>query len=153
LVTINITGYTNDSEVTKIVKNLSQFNITKIKLYLKWMDDCKYYADCLGNVNYTDDALDKFNLTIITPDQDVFGDESIYEIIFVNLIVNDIPKNQTVNAKSEKEAADQFVTNNGTGNWNINISCIEARGGQMIRDRGNDWTLVMVVYHYEGTII
>ena len=148
----NITRYTNDSEVTEIIKNYTQFNITKINVYLKWNDDCKFYADCLGNVNYTNDALDRFNLTIIDPDQHVIGDESIYEIIFVNITVNDIPKNQTVKAISEKEVVDQFVTNNGTGNWNINISCIEARGGQMARDRGNDWILVMVVYHYEGTI-
>jgi len=149
----NITGYTNDSEVTEIVKTFSQFNITKIKLYLKWIDDCKYFADCFGNVNYTDDALDKFNLTVIDPTQYSIGDESIYELIFINITVNDIPQDQTINATSEKQVVDQFITDNRIGNWQFNITCVEARGGQMFRDRGNDWMLVVDVYHYEGIIL
>lgn len=151
--TMNITGYTNGSEVTEIFKNFTQFNITKIRLYLKWMDDCKFYADCFGNVNYTDDALDKFNLTVIDPNQDIIGDESIYEIIFINITVNDIPQDQTINATSEKQVVDKFINDNGIGNWQINISCIDARGGQMIGDGGNDWILSIVIFYYEGIIL
>lgn len=153
LETINITGYTNESEITEIIKNITQFNITKIQFYLKWTDDCKFFADCLGNVVYTDDALDNFNLTITNPNHYKYGNESIYENIILNVTVNDIPMDQTINATSAKQVIDQFITNNGTGNWNINISCIEANGGQMIRDRGNDWTLYIVIYYYEGIIL
>lgn len=153
LETINITGYTNESEITEIFKNITQLNITKIRFYLKWADDIKSSSDCFGHTYYGEECFDTFNLTIINPYYINYSNESKYENIVLNITVNNIPNNQTINATSEVHVFDQFKTNIGTGNWNINISCISANGGQMIRDKGNGWTLYIEIYYYDGIIL
>jgi PKD repeat protein len=154
-------GYLAEEESEHLITQIDVLNLTKISFNLTWDDDFKYIGEPpLAEPEPNDD----FVLNVTSEDDEYFekGPSTSQKIVvFVPKTgyLNPKPKSFDIEAESEdvleELMAINHTTENGTGDWAINITLLEAGGLYDLPtdiDNGNSWQL-MVVCHYYTFII
>jgi hypothetical protein len=155
----------NDGELDEgtselFTTHISIHNITKIEFRLTWVDDVPF----LGDPPLTEPKPnDEFVLNVTSPDGYYYeGGPDTDEKIVVKAPskgeMNQIPMEFTMEAESPKILetliVDEYITDNGTGKWEINITLIEAGGARdppifpWEIDTGNNWTYEARCFYY-----
>jgi PKD repeat protein len=138
-------------------RDISNLNMTKIMFNLTWTDDRPSILP-EGGPN------DLFNMNVTTPEgysQELSEDENeMVLLIFPEVnTFNDIPQNFEYSAETiealESILAEMHTSNNGIGEWELNITLVDARGfgGTDPGDNDNTFDLEVTVFYYVPEII
>ncbi|UCG67931.1 MAG: PKD domain-containing protein [Thermoplasmata archaeon] len=152
----------NDGELDEgtselFTTQINRLNLTKIEFRLTWEDNLPFY----GSPPLTEPIPnDEFLLNITSPDDYYYEDgPDTDEKIVVKAPskgeMNPIPLDFTMEAESPKILetliVDDYISDNGTGEWAINITLTEALGtwgGPPDLDFGNNWTYEARCFYY-----
>jgi chitodextrinase len=150
-------GYLDEEESDYRTTNIEILNVTRIMFNLSWNDDWPNLDEPL-NPQPNDD----FNINITSPDEEYFekGPSASEKIIIYTPksgVFNPIPSEFTQEAESKEillnEIAKNFTSDGGGGDWEANITLLEAGGVREFPipedlDGGNSWTLTVVCFYY-----
>ncbi|UCG69316.1 MAG: PKD domain-containing protein [Thermoplasmata archaeon] len=140
-----------------ISREIKYLNLTKVEFTLTWEDFQPYYGSPplpVGEPN------DEFILNITSPNGYYYEggpdtDEKIVVKVPSKGAINPIPSKFTMKSESPKILetliVDEYTSNNGTGEWEINITLTEALGtlgGPPDLDPGEDWILEDIICYY-----
>jgi len=144
------TGNLEEGNSEFITREINFLNMTRVEFILTWNDSQPY----IGDPPLTEpEPNDEFIMIITSPSLYTFeGGPTTEEQIIVDApkkgALNDIPEPLEIPAESPEILKGILAINNtkenGTGEWTINITLIEALGtlgGPPDLDFGEDWTL------------
>jgi PKD repeat protein len=151
-----VPGNLNEENSTYFSSRLSVLNMTKVLFNLTWTDEQPY----VGSPPITEpQPNDKFILNVTSPDEQYYekggiASEKILLYAPEKGQINPIPDSFIIEAESEDILADMlaqdYTTNLGIGDWDINITCEYAHGalGTPDLDPGEDWDYVASCQYY-----
>jgi hypothetical protein len=153
----NPNGDLDEGSSELLTREIFILNITKIEFRLTWTDDWPYRGSppLLEGI-----PNDEFILNISSPgDYTYEGGPETDEKIVVKAPskgeMNQIPLDFTMEAESpeilESLIVGEYISDNGTGEWDINITLTEALGtlgGPPDADPGNPWALEVRCFYY-----
>jgi chitodextrinase len=146
-------GYTFEGEFTEILEQINQVWIAQINITLTWEDPQPLLK------NNESQGEDLFELSILSPENLSKIHNSTTGNITLFVKYNSQPKPKTLMAKTTNDAITQAMdevqfTEGGNGEWYLNVSALECKGGNWIderfdRDLGNSWSLTGIVFYYD----
>ncbi|UCE72986.1 MAG: PKD domain-containing protein [Methanomassiliicoccales archaeon] len=155
----NDSGLLEEEESELLERKINVFNMTKVMFNLTWTDNIPYVGD---PPLAEPEPNDEFLLNVTSPDEDMYEEgPSVSEQIKLYAPdegkLNPIPPSFEQEAESKEKLkillAENYTTSGGTGEWEVNITLLEA--GAAIDnplpedlDLGEDWVLEIVSYYY-----
>ena len=146
-------GYTVEGQSTDSLFQINQNKIARINISLNWTD----HQPLL--MNNQSEGEDTFELRTVTPENITMIENSTSGNISIVIPYNSKPLEKYFRAKTESDAIsmaedDAKLSDGGNGEWYLNISAIECKGGNWINeqfdlDLGNAWTIRVIVFYYE----
>ncbi|UCC94435.1 MAG: hypothetical protein JSW40_06395, partial [Candidatus Omnitrophota bacterium] len=141
--------YLDEEESIQISREITYCNMTKLIFNLTWDDD----IPILGAPN--DEFM--FNVTSpMGPSQEESDDDQAISISFpTSGDMNEVPEDFDMGAETiealEQILADMYTSDNGIGEWEVNITLVDAPGiinGQIDTDEGNDFIMRVSCLYY-----
>ncbi len=136
-----------------VTREITYCNMTKLVFNLTWDDD----IPILGPPN------DEFMINITSPDgfsQEKSENDQLISISFPTVgTMNEVPEDFDMGAETieilEQILADMFTSDNGMGEWEVNITLVDAPGiinGPIDTDDGNDFIMSVSCLYYVAEI-
>lgn len=149
-------GFLNEYNSTYFSTQINRPNLTKVVFNLTWYDSQPYLGSLPLSVPIPND---KFVLNVTSPDDQYYEGEGIEseQVLVVapdSGFLNPKPTEFTQEAESEKILEEEMVihyeTYNGTGKWDINITCEFAEGtlGYPDSDPGESSEYSLICHFY-----
>lgn len=150
-----INEYTDEGQTYEGNISINQTNITKILFSLTW-DESGQEATQDDEFRLTIFALEEISAYVseanYTPSS---SEQSTSGEISIEVQLNNLPNNvTTIWADSSDEVIEMFTSVFGIGNWEFEVEAVDCPPDAIFYDpdTGNDWTLEVTVYYYEGTV-
>lgn len=149
-----VNGYTDEGDTTEGSIAINQTNITKILFVLSWdesgqeaIQDDEFRLGILPP-EYVNSNLSESNFTPSNSEQSSSGEVSI------EVQLNTTENESKIWADSTDDVVEMFTSEFGTGEWGYEVEAVDCPpdGPIVDLDTGNDWTLDITIYYFEGQI-
>lgn len=138
--------WTGDGDTTTIIKTINEKNLTMVKFELSWEDDRP------GRIF---SHLDNLKMEITSPTEKVYSKNDTSGSIEITAYLGEKPEDTEIKGSMDdvNSTLENYTSENGIGEWKIEISVDAKPHFLWFGDKGNDWKLEVSYSYYEVSMV
>ena len=138
--------WTGDGEPTTITKSINEKNLTMVEFELSWEDD---------HPGLIFSYLDNLKMKITSPSGKVYSKNDTSGSIEITAYLGEKPEDTEIKGSMDdvNSTLENYTSENGIGEWKIEISVDAKPHFLWFGDKGNDWKLEVSYSYYEVSMV